>query len=94
MDRGKSRLKSCVKNIGFNYSFILSAGNPFWRLLLPPIVPSSTSVEVTASSSRIEAAPGESVKAEFVVTNFGEATTVQIEIADDKTYLASFTPQT
>jgi hypothetical protein len=82
------------QSLNTTFDHFLSAGNPFWRLLLPPIVPSSTSVEVTASSSRIEAAPGESVKAEFVVTNFGEATAVQIEIADDKTYLASFTPQT
>jgi uncharacterized membrane protein len=66
----------------------------FWRLLLPPIIPSSTSVEITASSSRIEVAPGDSAQAEYIVTNFGEAATVQLEITDDRNYLTSFTPQT
>jgi hypothetical protein len=51
-------------------------------------------VEITASSSRIEAAPGESVSAEYIVTNFGEEAVVQLDINDDKTYLTAFNPKT
>ena len=73
---------------------IISGKNPYWRLLLPPITPASTSVEVTASSSRIEATPGETVEAEYIVTNFGEAATITLEIADEKNYLYTFSPNT
>jgi hypothetical protein len=53
------------------------------------VTPASTSVEVTASSARIEAPPGESTSAEFIVTNFGTTADVTVEISDDLAYLTS-----
>ena len=75
-----------------NQFFFTTAKHPYWRLLLPPITPATTSVEITASSSRIEATPGETVEAEYIVTNFGETATIRMEIADEKNYLSTFSP--
>ena len=64
-------------------------GNSFRRLQTELISPASTDVEVTSSSSRIEACPGESVSAEFIITNYGPQTTITIAVADDMDFLTS-----
>lgn len=54
------------------------------------ITPATTYVEVTASSSRIEAAPEETVDAEFTIYNFGNLDTdVRVEFSDDLGFLVS-----
>lgn len=53
------------------------------------VSPASTAVEVTSSSSKIEACPGESVSADFQIINFGPSTSLEIEVTDTMEFLTS-----
>ena len=76
-----------------SFQNLFSGGNVFKRLSKTLFTPASTSVEVTATSSRIEAAPGESTSAEFIVTNFGEPATVSMTVNDDLGFFVSADPE-
>ena len=69
-------------------------GQLFQRMLPTQISPSSTQVEVTASSSLIEVTPGNQTSADFRVCDFGEPTDVVINVVDDKGFLVDFDPET
>ena len=72
-----------------------STGLPSFHRLLPSMVtPVSTQVEVTASSALLEANPGNTTSADFLVTDFGEPTEVIINVFDDKGFLVDFNPKT
>ncbi len=60
-DTGTLKWQPCFTSFSNCINKLFSAGSLFWRLLQTPIEPASTSVEITASSSRIEAAPGKIV---------------------------------
>ena len=66
-----------------------SRGNPFHRLRPVLVSPASTDIQVTATSSSIEACPGGNVSADFLITNFGASTSIHIEVSDVLEYLTS-----
>ena len=70
-----------------------STGDVFHRLLPTLVTPVSTQVAVTASSALLEANPGNTTSADFLITDFGEPTEVIINIFDDKGFLVDFNPK-
>jgi len=70
-----------------------SNGFTIHRLLPTLVTPVSTQVEVTASSSLLESTPGNQTTAVFMVSDFGDPTSVTIDIVDDKGFLADFSPK-
>merc|ERR1711962_1139679 len=71
----------------------LSTGDVFHRLLPTMVTPVPTQVEVTATSALLEANPGNTTSADFLITDFGEPTEVIINIFDDKGFLVDFNPK-
>ncbi len=65
-----------------NICFFLG-GNTFKRLSTLLVTPASTSIEITASSAQISAAPCESTDAEFIVINHGEPATIETDVTDE-----------
>ncbi len=71
----------------------LLGSNIFKRLSRTVLTPASILVELTATSSRIEAAAGNSTSADFLVINYGQSSDITVKVDDVLDFFTSVEPE-